>query len=44
VTRVSCRVTQTLTPKAGSKQTIAVTRVIRLHEQDDVWVIDAFER
>jgi hypothetical protein len=44
VTRVSCRVTQTLTPKAGSKQTIAVIRVIRLHKQDDVWVIDAFER
>ena len=42
--RISCRVTQTLTPKAGSKQTMAVTRVIRLHKQDGVWVIDAFER
>lgn len=43
-TRVSCRVVQSLTPKAGSKQTMAVTRVIRLHKQDGVWVIDAFER
>ena len=31
--RVSCRVTQTLTPKAGSKQTTAVTRVMRLRRQ-----------
>ena len=43
-TRISCRVMQTLTPKAGSKQTMAVTRVIRLHRQDGLWVIDAFER
>jgi hypothetical protein len=28
--RVSCRVTQTLTPKAGAKQTTTVTRVMRL--------------
>ena len=42
--RVSCRVTQTLTPKAGSQRTTAVTRVIRLRRQDGVWVIDAFER
>jgi hypothetical protein len=31
--RVSCKVTQTLTPKAGSKQTTAVTRVMRLRRQ-----------
>jgi hypothetical protein len=44
VTRVSCRVTQTLTPKAGSKKTAAVTRVIRLRKQNGGWIIDAFER
>ena len=43
-TRLSCRVTQTLTPKAGSKQTMAVTRVMRLQREDGTWVIDAFER
>ena len=42
--RISCRVTQTLTPKAGSKQTTAVTRVLRLRRQPIGWVIDAFER
>jgi len=42
--RVSCRVTQTLTPKVGSKQTTAVTRVMRLRREADSWVIDAFER
>jgi len=42
--RVSCRVTQTLTPKAGSKQTTAVTRVLRLRKQEAVWLIDGFER
>lgn len=42
--RVSCRVTQTLTPKAGSKQTTAVTRVMRMRRNADVWVIDGFER
>lgn len=42
--RVSCRVTQTLTPKAGSKRTTAVTRVMRLRRNADVWVIDGFER
>ena len=41
---VSCRVKQTLTPKAGSKQTTAVTRVMRLRREADSWVIDAFER
>lgn len=42
--RVSCRVTQTLTPKAGSKRTTTVTRVIRMRRADGGWVIDAFER
>lgn len=42
--RVSCRVTQTLTPKVGSKQTTAVTRVMRLRREADSWVIDGFER
>lgn len=42
--RVSCRVTQTLTPKAGSKQTTTVTRVMRLRREADSWVIDGFER
>jgi hypothetical protein len=44
VVRVSCKVTQTLTPKAGSKQTTAVNRVVRLKKQDAGFVIDAFER
>jgi hypothetical protein len=42
--RVSCRVEQTLTPKAGSKQTTTVTRVLRLRRVDGVWIIQAFER
>jgi hypothetical protein len=42
--RVSCRVTQTLTPKAGSKQTTAVTRVMRLRRQAGAWTIEQFER
>jgi len=42
--RVSCRVSQTLTPKVGSKRTSAVTRVMRLQRTADVWVIDGFER
>ena len=43
--RVSCRVTQTLIPKAGSRQTTAVTRVMRLRRQPNAsWVIDGFER
>jgi hypothetical protein len=42
--RVSCKVTQTLTPKGGTKQTAAVTRVIRMRSQDAGWVIDSFER
>jgi len=42
--RVSCRVTQTLTPKAGAKQTTSVTRVMRLKRDADIWLIDGFER
>ena len=42
--RVSCRVTQTLTPKAGSKQTTTVTRVLRLRRQVGAWTIELFER
>jgi hypothetical protein len=42
--RVSCRVAQTLTPRAGSRQTTTVTRVLRLRRQDGGWVIQAFER
>jgi hypothetical protein len=44
VVRVSCRVSQTLTPKAGSRQTTAVTRVLRLRRGQSSWVIDVFER
>ena len=42
--RVSCRVTQTLTPRIGSRKTTAVTRVMRLRREADSWVIDGFER
>lgn len=42
--RVSCRVTQTLTPRVGSRQTTAVTRVMRLRRGAADWVIDGFER
>jgi hypothetical protein len=44
VVRVSCKVTQTLTPRAGSKQTTAVNRVVRLKKHEAGFVIDAFER
>jgi hypothetical protein len=44
VARVSCRVTQTLTPKAGNRTTTAVTRVLRLRKQEAAWLIDGFER
>jgi hypothetical protein len=44
IVRVSCKVTQTLTPKVGSKQTTAVNRVVRLRRQESGFVIDAFER
>jgi len=42
--RVSCRVMQTLTPRAGAKRTTTVTRVMRLKRTPDVWIIDGFER
>ena len=45
VARVSCRVTQTLTPKAGGRQNpTVVTRVVRLRRQEAAWLIDGFER
>ena len=44
VVRVSCKVTQTLTPRAGSKQTTAVNRVVRLKKHETGFVIDGFER
>ena len=44
VVRVSCKVTQTLTPRAGSKQTTAVSRVVRLKKHETGFIIDAFER
>jgi hypothetical protein len=33
-----------LTPRAGSRQTTAVTRVMRFKREADAWVIDGFER
>lgn len=42
--RVSCRVMQTLTPRAGAKRTTTVTRVMRLKRTPDIWIIDGFER
>jgi choline dehydrogenase-like flavoprotein len=42
--RVSCRVNQTLTPKAGSKRSTVVMRVVRLRRVNNTWVIDSFER
>ncbi|HXH06915.1 MAG TPA: hypothetical protein VNI83_10030 [Vicinamibacterales bacterium] len=43
--RVSCRVTQTLTPKAGAKRTTTVVRVLRLRRlEGGGWVIETFER
>lgn len=42
--RVSCRVAQTLTPKAGSRQSTTVTRVLRLKRDGTGWIIQAFER
>jgi hypothetical protein len=44
IARVSCRVTQTLTPRVGTKQTTAVSRVLRLRRESDVWLIEGFER
>lgn len=42
--RVSCRVKQTLVPRAGSKQMTTVTRVLRLKRQQEAWLIETFER
>jgi hypothetical protein len=42
--RVSCRVTQSLTPKIGQKTTNVITRVLRLRKQEAAWLIDGFER
>jgi len=42
--RVSCRVTQALTPRVGTKQNNTVTRVLRLRRQEAAWLIDGFER
>ena len=42
--RVSCRVMQTLTPRAGARQATTVTRVVRLRRTGETWVIDGFER
>jgi len=42
--RVSCRVKQTLVPRAGSKQMTTVTRVLRLKREQDAWLIETFER
>jgi ribosomal protein S12 methylthiotransferase accessory factor YcaO len=44
VARVSCRVVQAFTPKAGAKVNSTVTRVFRLRRQEAVWLIDAWER
>jgi hypothetical protein len=45
VARVSIRVTQVATPKAGAKpDPNVVTRVVRLRRQEAVWLIDGFER
>jgi len=44
VARVRCRVMQTLTPKAGSKQTTTVIRVMRVRQQVGSWIIESFER
>ena len=44
ITRVSARIAQVLTPRAGTKQTTNITRVFRLRKQEGAWVIDGFER
>lgn len=45
VVRVSCRVTQSLTPRAGGRQSpTVVTRIVRLRRQEAAWLIDGFER
>ena len=42
--RVSCRVAQSLTRRAGARQTSTVTRVMRLRKQEGLWIIEGFER
>lgn len=42
--RVSCRVVQAFTPKAGTKHMSTVTQVFRLRRQEAVWLIDGWER
>jgi hypothetical protein len=44
IARVSCRVTQTFTPKSGARNSGAVNRVLRLRRQEAAWLIDGFER
>jgi hypothetical protein len=45
IARVSIRVTQVVTPKAGARQSPdIVTRVVRLRKQEAIWLIDGFER
>ncbi len=44
ITRVSARIMQVLTPRAGTKQTTNITRVFRLRKQESAWLIDGFER
>jgi hypothetical protein len=45
IARVSIRVTQVATPRAGAKpDPNVVTRVVRLRRQEAVWLIDGFER
>jgi hypothetical protein len=45
VARVSFRVTQIVTFKAGGKRDpTVVTRVVRLRKQEAAWLIDGFER
>jgi hypothetical protein len=42
--RVSFRVVQAATPKAGRKESSTVTRVFRFRKQEAVWLIDGYER
>jgi hypothetical protein len=44
ITRVSARIMQVLTPRAGTKQTTNITRVFRFRKHDTAWLIDGFER
>ena len=44
ITRVSARIMQVLTPRAGTKQTTNITRVFRFRKHDTAWLIEGFER